>query len=522
MTKRAAVYARYSSNLQSPTSIEDQVAMAKRFCDRQGWTMVNVFSDYEKTGRNTRRPGFQAMKRAADNMEFDIVVVEDIDRLNRKLTDALRIYDILTFQSIELHSLEQGKQDFLKVLFAGYGAQLLSEKIGQKTRRGMQGAVTRQRLHTSAYGYRKVEVETGLNREIDLEQAAIVHRIFREFASGRSSAAIAEGLNLDKVPAPRGGSWDGSTIRGNPATGEGILRNQLYIGIASVCRNTHTYHPETLMKKIRPSPDKLVEQEIPELRLIEQPLWNAVQAELARRGAATPRAARAARRKSYLLSGLLICGCCGAPYVMSNRTSYGCREARKKACNNTVFISRRRIETRVFDALRQAFRSPALIASFEAALKAERKKLSGGTVKAQRDRLKAALTKAKAGRENILNAIAEGAPYAAFKARTDVLEREITELTTRLSDLEARIAQSAEVQEDARVIYERALQQMETLLSDPELVDEAHGYLATLIQEVTLTPDETALNGIAAVLSLASGVFPDTANAADGGTRISC
>ncbi|WP_370073836.1 hypothetical protein, partial [Salipiger bermudensis] len=158
----------------------------------------------------------------------------------------------------------------------------------------------------------------------------------------------------------------------------------------------------------------------------------------------------------------------------------------------------------------------------EAALKAERKKLSGGSVKADRDRLKAALTKAEAGRENILNAIAEGAPYAAFKARSDALEHEITELTTRLSDLEARIAQSAEVQEDARAIYERALQQMETLLSDPELVDEAHGYLATLIQEVTLTPDETAPNGIAAVLSLASGVFPDAPNAADSGTRVSC
>ncbi|WP_335948932.1 hypothetical protein, partial [Salipiger bermudensis] len=84
------------------------------------------------------------------------------------------------------------------------------------------------------------------------------------------------------------------------------------------------------------------------------------------------------------------------------------------------------------------------------------------------------------------------------------------------------IAQSAEVQEDARMIYERALQQMETLLSDPELVDEAHGYLATLIQEVMLTPDETALNGIAAMLSLASGVFPDAANAAEGVTRVSC
>ncbi|MDX1781240.1 MAG: recombinase family protein, partial [Thalassovita sp.] len=80
----------------------------------------------------------------------------------------------------------------------------------------------------------------GLNRDIDPEQAEIVRRIFREFAAGKSTNAISTGLNLDHIPAPNGGSWESSSLRGNPARQEGILRNRLYVGIASVCRNTHS------------------------------------------------------------------------------------------------------------------------------------------------------------------------------------------------------------------------------------------------------------------------------------------
>jgi len=180
MTKRVAVYARYSSDLQKATSIEDQIAMAERYCTSQGWTIVRVFEDREKSGKDTRRLGFQAMKAAANAQDFDVVVVEAIDRLTRKVKDALSTFDLFTFQDIELHSVQEGAQNFMKVLFAGFGAQMFSRKIADHTRRGMQGAVTRQRLHTRAYGYRKRTVETGLNREIDPEQTEMLGRIFSE------------------------------------------------------------------------------------------------------------------------------------------------------------------------------------------------------------------------------------------------------------------------------------------------------------------------------------------------------
>ncbi len=178
MTVRVAVYARYSSDLQKATSIEDQIAMAERFCARQGWTIVEVFEDREQSGKDMRRPGFQSMKAAAAAQVFDVVVVEAIDRLTRKVKDALSTYDLFTFQGIKLHSIQEGEQDFMRVLFAGFGAQLFSQKISDHTRRGMQGAVTRQRLHTRAYGYRKREAETGTNREIVPDQARVVRRIY--------------------------------------------------------------------------------------------------------------------------------------------------------------------------------------------------------------------------------------------------------------------------------------------------------------------------------------------------------
>ena len=45
MTKRVAIYARYSADLQKATSITDQVAMAQRYCEQQGYIVVEVFSD---------------------------------------------------------------------------------------------------------------------------------------------------------------------------------------------------------------------------------------------------------------------------------------------------------------------------------------------------------------------------------------------------------------------------------------------------------------------------------------------
>lgn len=56
MTRRVAIYARYSSDRQKPTSIDDQVALGRKFCEERGWPVVAVHTDAEMTGKNNRPP----------------------------------------------------------------------------------------------------------------------------------------------------------------------------------------------------------------------------------------------------------------------------------------------------------------------------------------------------------------------------------------------------------------------------------------------------------------------------------
>jgi DNA invertase Pin-like site-specific DNA recombinase len=49
-TVRTVIYARFSSQLQNSRSIDDQVAACRERADREGWSIVEVFSDYALSG----------------------------------------------------------------------------------------------------------------------------------------------------------------------------------------------------------------------------------------------------------------------------------------------------------------------------------------------------------------------------------------------------------------------------------------------------------------------------------------
>ena len=67
-------------------------------------------------------------------------------------------------------------------------------------------------------------------RRIEPAEAAVVRRIFQEYAAGRSAKAIAQALNREEIAGPHGGGWGPSTVAGNAARGSGILNNELYVG----------------------------------------------------------------------------------------------------------------------------------------------------------------------------------------------------------------------------------------------------------------------------------------------------
>jgi DNA invertase Pin-like site-specific DNA recombinase len=79
---RAVIYARYSSDNQSEASIEDQVGVCRRYVERQGWTMGEVYTDQALSGARRFRPAFQQMQADTAQRRFDVVVVEALDRLS--------------------------------------------------------------------------------------------------------------------------------------------------------------------------------------------------------------------------------------------------------------------------------------------------------------------------------------------------------------------------------------------------------------------------------------------------------
>jgi site-specific DNA recombinase len=66
MKLRCAVYARYSSDQQSPMSIEDQIRKCREHAQQQGWSVLeeHIYRDAELSGAGADRPGLQPLLRA--------------------------------------------------------------------------------------------------------------------------------------------------------------------------------------------------------------------------------------------------------------------------------------------------------------------------------------------------------------------------------------------------------------------------------------------------------------------------
>jgi len=80
---RAAIYARFSTELQQEASIDDQVRNARALIEARGWQVGEIYADRARSGATTLRSGYQKMLADARRNGFDVVVCEGLDRLSR-------------------------------------------------------------------------------------------------------------------------------------------------------------------------------------------------------------------------------------------------------------------------------------------------------------------------------------------------------------------------------------------------------------------------------------------------------
>ena len=93
MTKRAVIYARYSSDLQNDASIEDQVRLCEERLRAGGHTLVQVYQDRDISGGSIHnREGIQRLLDAVKLGGVDLVIAEALDRVSRDQEDIAAIY----------------------------------------------------------------------------------------------------------------------------------------------------------------------------------------------------------------------------------------------------------------------------------------------------------------------------------------------------------------------------------------------------------------------------------------------
>jgi len=523
-----ATYARFSTDMQRDSSIEDQRRNCLAFAARHGWAEpVHHFEDRAISGASKARPGYQDMLAVAERGGFDTLLVDDLSRLSRDDIETKTIIRRFKFKGLRIIGVSDGydsdaKGEKIQSSMRGLMNEMYIDDLREKVRRGMTGqAIKGHNVGGRCYGYEHVKVyDTAraspdgervllyVERKIRPDHAEVIVKIFELFAQGWSPRAIAKHLNDAGIPSPRGGKWLQSAIYGDHEVGYGILNNPLYEGKYVWNRRECRKNPDTGRRThVRRPESEWITTDMAELRIVPEALWAKVKARQQRLrsdlggkirdGITKAGQSKAQKGFRYLLSGLLKCGKCGGNYVVCSSTSYGCTSnlnGGDSACSNGHRLPRKRTEKHFLGLLREELLTPDAIAVFteevETALKTR-----GRESQTEVKRAKQEASKAQAEIDNLMAAIKAGIFTPTIRTELEAAEEKRERADVKLANAQAvdGASISGMVATIPRAVekYRTALDNIETTLS--ARMEHSRELLRDLLGDIKLTPRDHAL-----------------------------
>ena len=447
------------------------------------------------------RPGVRALLQDAQRGKFNIVLAEALDRLSRDQADVAILFKHLRFAGVQIFTLSEGEISELHVGLKGTMNALFLKDLAAKTHRGIRGGVEKGKSGGGlCYGYNVVKDISAAGepirgeRAINEAEAEIIRRVFREFAAGISPRSIARRFNDERIPGPDGALWTNSTLRGHAVRDTGLINNELYVGRLVWNRLRHVKDPANGKRVSRLNPrEKWIIREVSELRIVDDGLWQAAKArqgEIAVKYANVIAATRAARlngahRPRSLLSGLLVCGCCGGPFSLRGQDRYACsNHVMNGSCANSRTIEREALEARMLDGLRDRLMAPEIAAEAMRSYAEEINRLNRER-RSSADAGRRELEKITRSVKEIVALIEDGGGSRAMVARLRELETREDELTARLSRAPVDMT---DIHPNVAGVYRRKVERLAEALQDPQERGEAAEAIRALIERITLRP----------------------------------
>ncbi len=324
----AAIYARVSLEEQASNySLPSQVRDCKKLAAEKGFATSDntTFIDRGGLGGELDRVALTRLRDAAHMGIIAAIIVNDPDRLSRKLAHLLLLTEEFEKQNIPLHFVHGGvdatPEGKMFMSMRGAFSEFEKLKLAERVSRGRKEKA-QQGLRVAGkppYGYRYEGKQQGKRGElVAIEaQAATVRRMFTMAADGKTPLEIARALDEDGVPTVTGTRWDKAVVAG-------ILNNRVYVGEGSYNRR-ESVEPKTRRKPAPQGQNKKTSQRFRDpaswipvkvTSIVDLRLFEAAQQRRKRAAAlATGRPTRA-----YLAKGLMRCGLCGrACYHYPNR-----------------------------------------------------------------------------------------------------------------------------------------------------------------------------------------------------------
>lgn len=113
---KVALYARYSSDLQNPQSIDDQLLLCRQLAEREGWGVADSYFDETVSGVSIRgRAGLSRLLADVRDGRFGVVCAEALDRISRDQEDIAHVHMVLRFAGVTLHTVADGVADEMQI-----------------------------------------------------------------------------------------------------------------------------------------------------------------------------------------------------------------------------------------------------------------------------------------------------------------------------------------------------------------------------------------------------------------------
>ncbi len=386
--KRVAIYCRVSTLEQAEEgySIDEQQRLLIEWCEKMGYIVYKCYSDRGISGKNIKdRQALKDLLSDAEEKKFDMVISWKINRISRKLSDALKIVDLLEKNNITFKSYSEpfqtdtpsGKMQFQMMALVG---EFERTTIAQNVKMGMCAkAKSGEWCGGRVLGYDLVQIEAleGAKRRktkltINKNEAEIIKLIFNEYAIGKGYKAITGQLNKLQYKTKKGNNFSVSSIKD-------IITNPVYIG--KVRYNVRQNWSEKRRRNINANP--IIVDGVHDA-IIDIELWDKVQVVLASKVGKPSRIYDG----EYPLTGILKCPKCGAGMVIMRTTNkladgtkkriayYACGNWKNKGtavCNsNTIRVDK--ANDYVFGKISELFSNEKMIKAIVANVNRERTK----------------------------------------------------------------------------------------------------------------------------------------------------